>query len=114
MIDRATVSAWLDKYIRAWQSYDPQQIGDLFTEDAVYYYDPFNPPAQGRKAIVSAWLEKPDPPGSFEARYEPVAVEGDVAVATGRTRYFGEDRSTEKAEYSNVFVLRFDEYGRCA
>ena len=114
MIDRATVSAWLDKYVRAWQSYDPQQIGERFTEDASYYPGPFEPPIRGRDAVVSAWLENPDPPGSFEARYEPVAVEGDVAAASGRTIYFGEDRSAIKAEYSNAFLLRFDENGRCA
>jgi hypothetical protein len=41
-MDRESVQAWLDKYIEAWRTYDPAQIGDLFSEDALYFYSPFD------------------------------------------------------------------------
>ena len=35
-MDVQSANAWLNRYIEAWKSYDPQAIGDLFSEDAVY------------------------------------------------------------------------------
>lgn len=113
-MDRAAVSAWLDGYIRAWKSYDPRAIGDLFGEDAVYYYRPYGEPVRGRDAIVASWLEDDrDPPGTYDAHYEPVAVDGDVAVATGHSRYVEPDDPEQETEFANVFILRFDGEGRC-
>jgi ketosteroid isomerase-like protein len=112
-IDREAVQRWLDAYIGAWETYDPDAIAALVTEDARWWYDPWAEPVAGREAIVASWLEDRDPPGSWGARYEPVAVEGDMAVATGYSRYLTEDRSAVDREYANVFVLRFVEDGRC-
>ena len=43
----------------------------------------------------------------------PVAVEDKVGVAQGRTRYLRSDGTIER-EFDNIFVLHFDEAGRCA
>jgi hypothetical protein len=112
-LDRERVAAWLDGYVRAWESYDAGAIGELFTPDAGYRYHPWDEPLRGREAIVAAWLDDQDAPGSFEARYEPLAVDGDLAVATGHSRYFASDGSVEQ-EWHNCFVMRFDGEGRCA
>jgi ketosteroid isomerase-like protein len=105
---RDDVQRWLDRYVAAWRSYDRDAIGALIAEDAVYRYHPYDEPLTGRDAIVESWLEDPDEPGSFEARYEPYAVEGDRAVAVGTSTYASGD------VYENVFLLRFDAGGRCA
>src|ERR671931_389438 len=84
MVQREVVAAWLDAYVAAWRSYDPDAIGALFSEDATYAYHPWEEPLRGRTAIVSDWLANQDPPGSWEAAYQPVAVDGDVAVASDR------------------------------
>ena len=113
-MNRESVQAWLDTYVEAWRTYDAQKIGDLFSEDAVYLFNPFDEhdPVRGRAAIVANWLEEPDAAGSWEARYTPVAVEGNVGVAQGRTRYLQPDGTLEK-EFDNIFVLHFDDAGRC-
>jgi ketosteroid isomerase-like protein len=111
-MDRPGVQAWLDSYVDAWVRYDPEAIGDLFSEDATYGHDPFAEPIRGRPAIVASWLADRDPPGTYSAHYEPVAVDGDVAIANGRSRYVGEDGSVRE-EFGNVFLLRFDDRGRC-
>ena len=113
-MDRESVQAWLDKYVEAWRTYEPAQIRDLFSEDALYFYSPWDEdsPLRGREAIVADWLREPDASGSWEARYEPVAVEGNVGVAQGRTRYLTADGSVER-QFANIFVLRFDGEGRC-
>ncbi len=115
---RDDVQAWLDGYIDAWRTYDPERIGALFTHDAEYRYHPWDEPLRGRDAIVRSWVvpEGPassrDEPGTYHARYEPYAVDGERAVAVGSTDYLAADGSVER-RYRNVFLLRFDEAGRC-
>ena len=113
-MERAAVVEWLKAYMRAWETYSPDAIGDLFTEDATYSFHPYDTPVVGRQAIVYAWLKDPDAPGTFEANYKPIAIEGDMAVVNGRSRYFkGSSRSKPTKEWDNLFVIEFDHDGRC-
>ena len=102
------LQTWLDAYVEAWRSYDREAIGALFTDDASYAYHPFDEPLRGREAIVESWLKDPDAPGSWEASYRPLLLAEDRAIATGETRY--DDGSV----FSNLFVMRFDDDGRCS
>ena len=58
-----------------------------------------------------AWLDE-DERGSWEASYEPLAIEDEVHVAIGSTHYFDAD-GMPLDEYSNIFVCRFDDDGQC-
>ncbi len=107
-MDTDAVQAWLDAYVDAWRSNDPALIGALFTEEATYGYNPWDEPLRGREAIVADWIDEPDPPGSWEATYRPLLIDGDRAVARGRTEY------ADGKTYWNLFVLRFAPDGRCA
>jgi len=113
VIDRTGVAEWLAAYIEAWRSYDREAIGALFSEDARYRYHPFDEWIRGREAIVESWFDEPDEPGTYDAAYEPVAVESDLAVATGSSTYTRADGSVS-AVYDNCFVMRFDRDGRCS
>ena len=66
-MDHAAFQSWLDRYIDAWRLLDPVAIGDLFSSDVRYAYDPFEEAVVGRKAVVESWLTDPDEPGSWEA-----------------------------------------------
>ena len=113
-MDSRAVVKWLNEYMHAWETYSPDAIGKLFTEDATYSFHPYDKPVVGRQAIVKAWLKKPDPPGTFEANYKPIAVDGDMAVVNGRSRYFKDSSRTEMTkEWDNIFVIEFDKDGRC-
>ena len=114
MIDRQSVTKWLQKYIHAWKTYDREEITSLFSENADYRYNPYDKPLHGQQAIVESWLESPDAPDSFSADYKPVAVEGDTAVSNGRTLYYEADGKTVKQQFDNIFVMQFDQNGRCA
>ena len=117
-VSRDDVQAWLDGYVSAWRSYDPAEIGALFAEDAEYRYHPWDEPVRGREAIVRAWVEPQgahsgrDEPGTYDARYEPYAVDGERAVAVGSTEYLGPDGSVAQ-RFHNIFLLSFDPSGRC-
>ena len=105
------VARWLDAYIDAWTTYDPGAIGALFTEGVEYRYHPWDAPVRGRAAVVAAWLGSRDEPGTYTARYEPWAVEGHRAVATGTSDY-ADSRGTRR--YHNAFLLEFDGAGQCS
>ena len=89
-MDYAAVQDWLDRYIAAWETYEPDAIGALFAEDVTYRYHPSDDPVVGREAVVASWLGESgsevassrDEPGTYSATYEPIAIDGDVVVAT--------------------------------
>ena len=56
--------------------------------------------------------DDPDEPGTYDAAYEPVAIDGETAVATGSSTYTNPDGSI-RAVYDNCFLLRFDADRRC-
>lgn len=107
------VTKWLNDYVDAWKSNDPKAIAALFSEDASYRYHPFDTPVHGRDKIIESWLENPDDPNRWRANYDPIAVEGNTAVANGRTVYFEADGSTIRDQFDNIFVIRFDDAGLC-
>lgn len=111
-MDKHMVSRWLDAYVEAWKTYDRDKIADLFATDAQYRYHPYDEPVRGRDAIVESWFEDPDEPGTFEGRYEPIAVDGDVAVAVGTSSYRNATGVIDRI-YDNIYVMRFDDHGRC-
>jgi ketosteroid isomerase-like protein len=112
-MDRAGFAAWLERYVDAWRLGDAVAIGDLFSPDVRYAFDPFDEAVVGRAAVVAAWQDDPDEPGPWQADYEVLAIDGDVFVAHGRTRYLTDDRREVDREFANVFVCRFDADGRC-
>lgn len=119
-LTREAVQAWLDRYVDAWHSYEPDAIRDLFAEGATYRYHPWDEPLVGRDAILNDWAEpggdasRRDAPGTFEARYEPWAIDGDRAVTVGISHYWTDTtHATLAATYHNCFLIRLDGEGRC-
>jgi hypothetical protein len=114
-VNRAGAQAWLDSYVAAWLSYDEDDIRALFTDDVAYRYHPYEGP------VVASWLGESgtegtstrDAPGTYSARYAPVAVDNDVVVATGTSSYREQPDGPIVRTYHNCFVMRFDSEGRC-
>ena len=75
----------------------------------------------GRDAVVASWpcesdsstASTKDEPGTYEASYAPVAVDGDVVVATGTSTYLDRPDGQVTQVFDNCFVMRFDPDGRC-
>jgi ketosteroid isomerase-like protein len=119
-VDRDAVDRWLQAYVEAWKTYDPDKIAALFAEDVTYRYHPYDAPIEGRDAVVSSWLGESDDagastrdePGTYDAGYRAVAVDDRVAVAVGSTHY-SETKDSGARVFDNCFVIRFDPEGRC-
>ena len=120
-MDHSSAQAWLDRYVAAWLSYDRADVTALFSEDVVYRYHPYDDPVTGRDDVVASWLgeldsedaSSRDRPGTYGAHYRPVAVDGDVVVATGTSEYRDQPDGPVTKTYDNCFVMRFDDQGRC-
>jgi hypothetical protein len=120
-VDHETAQIWLDRYVAAWKSYDADDIGALFSDDVRYRYYPHAEWVTGREAVVASWLADDtgaqgsarDEAGTYDATYAPIAVDGEVVVATGTSTYTESPGGSVSEVFDNCFVLRFDTAGRC-
>jgi ketosteroid isomerase-like protein len=120
-MDQKSAQAWLDRYVDAWLSYDPDDISALFSDDVEYHYHPYDDPIVGREDVVDSWLgddasgaaSSRDSAGTYEAEYTPIAIDGDTVVATGTSRYREQPGGPIVRVYENCFVMRFDGEDRC-
>jgi hypothetical protein len=120
-MDRRTAQAWLNAYVEAWHTYDRERIRALFSADVRYRYHPSDEPVVGVDAVVASWLGESDAedtssrdaPGTYDAKYAPVAVDGNTVVATGSSTYRLEPAGPVDRIYDNCFIMSFDDEGRC-
>jgi hypothetical protein len=108
MDDDGLLARWIDGYVTAWSSNEPDDIGALFTEDAEYVTEPYATPWRGRRTIVDQWIEHKDEPGDASFAWSPLVVTPDVAVVQGHTVYREPPRT-----YDNLWVIRLADDGRC-
>ena len=112
----AALADWLDRYEQAWRNNDAAQIADLFTNDAVYRWHPWEEPADGADGsdeIVQAWLDQPDDPDDWTLECEPLAVNGELGVARCVTRYRATARGPARV-YHNIWLVSLTDDGRCS
>ena len=101
-------AAWVERYVGAWRSNDPDEIGGLFSEDASYSHTAYAEPWRGRDEIVAEWLARKDEPGHWTFRWEVVGAIGDIGFVRGVTEY-----PTDGEEYHNLWEISLDSSGRC-
>lgn len=109
-MDHASVNRWLQRYVSAWKSYDEAEIKALFTDDAEYRWHPWDKPTVGPDAIFQGWIapDARDDPGTYEASYEVVTLDGSTAVAVGSSTYFESPGGPIRTVYDNCFVMEFE------
>lgn len=116
VMTKSELQGWLDRYVRAWRANTADSIEELFTEDAVYRWHPYDKGDAmviGRDGIVAAWLDDQDDPDTWEAVYEAWAVDGDRGVGIGTSRYLANSDDPERT-YHNCFLMEFAGDGRCS
>jgi hypothetical protein len=103
------LSAWLEGYVRAWESNRPEDIAALFTEDARYFTAPYRDPWVGREGVIEGWLGRREEPGTWSFRWEIRAVCNGVGFVHGWTSY-----PQEEHDYRNLWEITLDDEGRCS
>jgi uncharacterized protein (TIGR02246 family) len=107
MPSQEQIRQWVDGYRTAWESNDPEDIGRLFTEQALYYTEPHAEPWRSRQEIVDRWIGIKDEPGDTEFSWDLVATDGDLAIAQAQTIYHDPPQ-----RYSNLWLIRLDPTGQ--
>jgi hypothetical protein len=105
---RDEIQTWIEGYLRAWDSNNPEDIGSLFSKDAVYKTGPFDDPWQGREQIIQGWIERKDDPGSWSFEYDVLGAEGRLGVVRGLTKYKDPDQV-----FSNIWLITLNDVGNC-
>jgi hypothetical protein len=103
------LDSWVGRYIKAWASNDPDDIGVLFTREAKYYTAPFGKPWDGLQAIVDGWIDRKDSAGNYEFRYEILGLIGRVGYVRGWTRY-----KKPATTYHNLWQVKLEADGTCS
>ena len=107
-MEAGDVERWVDGYVKAWNSNEPDDIKVLFTEDARYFTKPHNEPWVGHDGIVNGWIDAKDEPGETTFTYDVIAIDADLGIVKGVTTY-----KTPPRAYSNLWEVRLTE-GRCS
>jgi hypothetical protein len=101
---------WLERYRRAWIERDAEAASLLFTADAIYREQPFQPAFAGRAAIRDYWARVTAPQKSVELRYGTPIVDGRrLAVEWWANLQTADGPITLAGE----FLLLFAESGEC-
>ena len=102
--------SWMQKYIAAWTTNEPDAIRALFTEEAVYATRPQDKdPWRGHDQIVESWLEARDEPEEWTFDWWVLGTDGGLAFVQGFTHYLG-----DRPSYDNLWVIRLEPDGRAS
>ena len=86
-LDHAAAEDLLDRYGRAWETFDGDAWTDLFTEDVEYHEDPFETPMVGHNAVRAYLLEAADRQDDVEFTVERQWVAGSTVLAPWHASY---------------------------
>jgi ketosteroid isomerase-like protein len=108
----AALEAWLARYGEAWETRDADKAAALFTPEATYHEMPFDAPLEGAAKIREYWARVTADQRDIDFSSKPIVIDDDTGVAewsaTFRTASTG-----ATIELNGVFVLQFDDAGRC-
>ena len=88
-MDHASAGDLLERYKRAWETFDGDAWTDLFTGDAEYKRDPFEPPMVGSNAVRAYLLQLAETQDQVEMTVERHWVVGATALAAWHASYVG-------------------------
>ena len=86
-MDHASAGDLLERYKRAWETFDGDAWTDLFTEDAEYHRDPFEPPMVGSNALRAYLLQLAETQDQVEMTVERHWVVGATVLAAWHASY---------------------------
>ncbi|HVY66217.1 MAG TPA: nuclear transport factor 2 family protein [Gammaproteobacteria bacterium] len=109
----AAVEKWLAGYERAWETRDAARAAELFTPDAAYHETPFDAPKAGQAGIHEYWATVTADQRDIDFKSQVLSVSGRTGVAHWSAT-FTSAATGARMELDGVFVLTFDDKGRCS
>jgi ketosteroid isomerase-like protein len=100
-LDHAAGEDLLDRYGRAWESFDGDAWTELFTDDVEYREDPFESPIVGHNAVRAYLLEESERQQDVEFTVERHWVSGPTVLAVWHASYI------QRADLARVRLAGF-------
>lgn len=107
-----TFAAWLQRYAAAWEQRDGNAAARLFTDDAEYYWTPFESPKRGPAEIAEAWSQATARQRNVRVESRVVAVIHQTGVAKWRTRFERAGAGYE-VQIDGILMAELDQSGLC-
>jgi ketosteroid isomerase-like protein len=112
-IDYQLAGELLERYRQAWESFDGDAWVALFTEDAEYHEDPFDPPLVGHNAIRAYLNEAAERQDQVEMTIERHWAVGSTILAAWHASFIR--RATrERVRLAGFLAADLDTDGRIA
>jgi nuclear transport factor 2 (NTF2) superfamily protein len=111
-LTQAHLKSWLARYEKAWETRSADAAAKLFTSDASYRENPFEPAFQGRTAIHKYWADVTTDQRDVDFTSAIVAVTARTGVAKWHAE-FKQASSGARVVLDGVFVLEFAADGLC-
>jgi hypothetical protein len=106
-----TREEWIERYRRAWETADADEVAELFTPDASYRSSVFREPFLGGEAIRQYWLRGAGTQREIVVRMgRPVETAARMAVEWWTTMI---DPEEGEMTLPGCLLLRFAADGRC-
>lgn len=112
-IDHAAAGDLLDRYRQAWESFDGDGWVALFTDDAEYHEDPFEPPIVGHNALRAYLLEAAAAQDQVEMTVERHWVVGPTVLAAWHASFIRRP-GRERVRIAGFMTLEIAADGRVA
>ncbi len=110
-MDRREVEQWVDRYELSWRTPGTERLDELFSPTASYLPSPWSEALEGLDDIAEFWdSERDGADEDFVMSSDVVAVEGNTAVV----RVFVEYATPVATRWRDLWVLQFDDDGRCS
>jgi len=110
-VDHASAADVLDRYKRAWETFDGDAWTDLFAEDAEYHEDPFEPPMVGSNALRAYLLEAAAAQDQVEMTVERHWVVAGTVLAAWHASYVRRSDRT-RVRLAGFMTLEIADDGR--
>jgi hypothetical protein len=108
MVTEQQVTAWIEAYVRAWETGAKKDIAALFAPDAEYHEWPYETAWIGRDAIVEGWQGREQwQRGGWEFDWSLLMLNGDTAAIGGTGVY------KELGTFANLWTVTFNGRGKC-
>lgn len=103
---------WLKEYGRCWENKDPKSFSELFSDNARYYWTPFEEPKTGKEEIRKAVEDAISTQDGIEFGYEILSVKENTGIARWRCS-FRRITTGNPIKLDGIFVVEMNEKNLC-
>lgn len=103
---------WLEKYLRCQEQHKPEIIKEIFAEDGVYWWGPFNEARHGVEAIYQHHKKALSHQENIKYTYEILATTDDYGIAKFYLTL--KDLAPNEPEtYDGIFLVYLNDSNKC-